>query len=693
MRKRKLMVTTLGLLSVALVILSTLGTIRASISSAALTPTAYAYLPFVARSDSICPPTSTNQYKSGVAYQFDNDDPVRPAEDHADKNIELRGYTVTDPSARGFVDYGCDDDQVPPQLATLFDPPRVPALPAFYQVHDWIWAQSPAPGYRAEPITDYPVTALGLQSTPGETLHVPASGYSIGGNPPMEILILFADEDTVALRYTREDSSAPPGYTVHIDNICTDPNLLALYNRLDDPNGPRYVYEPPDERPYAYNLPNLPEGYPIGTASGTQVVVAIADSGAFQDPRSLDEWWQERPGYAGSLRHPSDRDYAKQWALEKVNAPGAWSLSTGRDIVIAVVDTGVDLDHPDLSPKVLVDRDWDFVNDDDSANDDHGHGTHVAGIAAAATDNEIGVAGMGWNATILPLKVLSPGADGSATGTARDIADAIRYAADQGADVINLSLGGEAPCKWPVDEAVEYAHSKGAVLVAASGNNGGATEMFPANCDHVLGVAATDYDDAIAYYSNYGTHVSVAAPGGGSGNDIYSTVTAGGYGYNIGTSMATPHVSGLAALLFARYPTYSPEQVASAILDNAVDLGDAGWDEHFGCGRIDAYRALSAGAPSPQPMCLEGATSSAQIERYSVPDAPFAPGEIIVEVRPSASAMSLPRAYAADAEFLPSLGAWRVPVPVGQERATVARLRADANVLHATVNYLVFAQD
>jgi hypothetical protein len=134
-----------------------------------------------------------------------------------------------------------------------------------------------------------------LQTTPGEALRVPTSGYDIGGD--MEVIVLYADEDTVALRYTREDSSGSAGYTVHVDNICTDPNLLALYSALDAPDGPRYVYKPPNQRPYAYNLPNLAAGQLIGTARDSEVVVAVVDTGGFQDPRSCNGWWQIRPGY------------------------------------------------------------------------------------------------------------------------------------------------------------------------------------------------------------------------------------------------------------------------------------------------------------------------------------------------------------------------------------------------------------
>lgn len=259
------------------------------------TPTAYVHLPLVLKGQYTCPTTSSNSYDYGIALQYDTDNPVRPAHLHADKNLALRSYSSTNPPLRELVDYGSDDPKQPPQFATLFQPHRVPPLVDFYRVHHWNWATSPDPGIPGDPITDYPATALGLQTAPGEILHVPESGYNIGGSPTMEVLILFADEDSVTLRYTREDSSAPAGYTVHIDNICTDPNLLALYNTLDDPTGPRYQY-----RNSSYNLPNLPAGKPFGTARSEDVVVAIADSGAFQDPRSCNEWWQIRPGYPGS---------------------------------------------------------------------------------------------------------------------------------------------------------------------------------------------------------------------------------------------------------------------------------------------------------------------------------------------------------------------------------------------------------
>lgn len=247
-----------------------------------------------------CADSSGQNYSQGPAAQFDEDNPVRPAWNHADKNIELRSYTPnTDPGLRReLINYGSNDPTQPPQFATLFNPVQVPPLTGFYQIHQWNWAPSPNPGTRGGPKTSPPVTALGLATTPGQVIRVPRSGYDIGGG--MEVIVIFADEDSVALRYTREDSSGAAGYTVHIDQICTDANLLALYNDLDDPHGPRYVFVPPANRPYLYNLPQLPAGQRLGTARGQEVVVAIVDSGAFMDPRSCNEWWQVRPGYNGN---------------------------------------------------------------------------------------------------------------------------------------------------------------------------------------------------------------------------------------------------------------------------------------------------------------------------------------------------------------------------------------------------------
>ena len=317
-------------------------------------------------------------------------------------------------------------------------------------------------------------------------------------------------------------------------------------------------------------------------------------------------------GTAGVSRSPNDPDYSQQWALSKINAPAAWNVTTGTvAITIAIVDTGIDLGHPDLATKIwtnpgeipangLDDDDngkvddvhgWHFFSPGEDAfiQDDHGHGTHVAGIAAATTDNGIGVAGVAWGARVMSVKVLDSGGIGSYSS----IAAGIVYAADEGAKIINLSLGG-APSSPTLCQAATYATAAGALVVAATGNTGGPV-LYPAACDHVLAVAATDRADQRADFSNLGPQVDLAAPG----VDIYSTwyqsgLQASGYFTKSGTSMATPQVAGVAALVWSRWPTWTPDQVAQRLLDTALDLGEPGWDVYSGWGRLDAANAVTA---------------------------------------------------------------------------------------------------
>jgi len=248
---------------------------------------------------------------------------------------------------------------------------------------------------------------------------------------------------------------------------------------------------------------------------------------------------------------------------------------------------------------------------------------------------------------------------------------------------------------------MDHAYQHGVVVVAAAGNFAlGPPETFPANCKHVLGVAATDRYDFVASYTNQGNHVSVAAPGGSLGCatcEIFSTCSGNQYCYKQGTSMATPHVSGLAALIMARYPQYTPGQVASAILDNAVDLGTTGWDPAYGCGRIDAFSALAYGARGPEPLCLEGApwasslSNEAEIQREPAKGS-FAPGEVIVALEPGFPASLVLDEYSLSADYLPRLDAWRLRVPSGEEQATIRRLAGNPAVRYAHLNHLVFAQ-
>jgi thermitase len=279
---------------------------------------------------------------------------------------------------------------------------------------------------------------------------------------------------------------------------------------------------------------------------------------------------------------PNDPEFWQQWGLTKIGAPQAWDVTTGSsDIIIAIVDSGIDLDHPDLNGKIIWG--YDYVNEDWVPDDDYGHGTHVAGIAAAWTNNGQGVAGVSWGARLMALKVLDTGGNGSYANTA----SAVIYAADHGAKIINLSLGGPDPSSV-LEEAVEYAYNAGCVVVAATGSSGGATVMYPAKYAEAFAVAGTDSSDVWAWFSNYGPEVDVAAPG----VSIYSTYLGGGYTYMGGTSMATPHVAGLAALIWSACPDYTNGQIESQIETTAVDLGTPGWDQYYGHGRVDAHAAL-----------------------------------------------------------------------------------------------------
>ncbi|MCF6409849.1 S8 family peptidase [Pseudalkalibacillus salsuginis] len=277
---------------------------------------------------------------------------------------------------------------------------------------------------------------------------------------------------------------------------------------------------------------------------------------------------------------PDDPAYhSLQYAPQKVGAEEAWDVTlSDPSVKIAVIDTGVDYNHPDLDGKVL--QGYDFVDDDNDAIDENEHGTHVAGIAAANTDNGEGIAGMAPKASILPVRVLD--ADGS--GTMDDVAQGIRYAADQGAQVINLSLGGKIGSKT-LEAAVNYAWEQGSVVVAAAGNESTPLPSYPAYYENAIAVAATDENDAIAYFSNYGLWVDIAAPG----VDIHSTIPNGGYATYSGTSMASPLVAGVAGLLAAQGK--SAEQIRTALEETAVEV--TGTCILFQNGRVNAANAVT----------------------------------------------------------------------------------------------------
>ena len=285
---------------------------------------------------------------------------------------------------------------------------------------------------------------------------------------------------------------------------------------------------------------------------------------------------------------PNDPQYSlHQYGPQIIQANKAWDITEGDpNVLVAVVDTGVDYTHPDLAGKVVLG--YDFVNNDADPMDDNGHGTHVAGIIAAATNNGIGVAGVGFNTRVLAVKVLSA----SGSGFYSTVAQGITYAADHGARIINLSLRGTVSSAI-LQDAINYAWNKGVLIVAAAGNDGSNAAVYPAAYPHVLAVAATDWNDNHWSLSNYGDYVDLAAPGVG----IYSTDWAGGvgpYASRSGTSMAAPHVAAVAALVLSVDPGLSNAQLASLLTSTADDKGDPGWDPYYGAGRVNAYAAVTA---------------------------------------------------------------------------------------------------
>ena len=301
---------------------------------------------------------------------------------------------------------------------------------------------------------------------------------------------------------------------------------------------------------------------------------------------------------------PNDPEYGKQWNLQMIDMPKAWDRSRGKGVVVAVLDTGIayeDYDDfkqvPDLKGVKFV-KGYDFVNDDEHANDDHGHGTHVAGTIAQATNNAEGVAGVAFEATLMPVKVLNH----FGSGTSADITDAIRFAADEGAKVINMSLGGGGYS--PVmASAVEYARKKGVTVVAAAGNAGRGRVEFPAAYPGAVAVAAVGPQGTRAPYSSYGKELDIAAPGGDKrGGDqngiIQNTIDPRNparsvYASYQGTSMATPHVAAVAALLYAAGAN-GPDEVEKALFAGAKRVNDQAWTDEYGHGLLNAQASLDA---------------------------------------------------------------------------------------------------
>ena len=285
---------------------------------------------------------------------------------------------------------------------------------------------------------------------------------------------------------------------------------------------------------------------------------------------------------------PNDPDYDKQWNLRSINVESAWDETKGSGVTVAVIDTGIS-EVPDLKATKFV-KGYDFVNDRIDASDDAGHGTHVAGTIAQSTNNNYGVAGIAYEASLMPLKVL--GASGG--GTVADIAEAIRYAADNGADVINMSLGGAGESQL-MEDAINYAHQKGVVVIAAAGNSNQNSASYPARYPHVIGVAALDSVGVKAPYSNFGAGVDISAPGGSEAGKILQETIDPESGQSIfegyqGTSMAAPHVAGVAALVKAA-GVKEPDEILNILKQSSRVVKEDPLN-HFGAGHLDAAAAV-----------------------------------------------------------------------------------------------------
>jgi serine protease len=345
------------------------------------------------------------------------------------------------------------------------------------------------------------------------------------------------------------------------------------------------------------------------------------------------------------LLTPTDPFYPLQWHYPQISLPQAWDLSTGEpSVIVAVIDTGVVLSHPDLSAQLVAG--YDFVDHDSNPNDPGDqlvfssyHGTHVAGTIAAATGNLRGVAGTGWGLRIMPVRALT-----STGGTQFDVLEAVRFAARlpndsntlpaQQADVINLSLGGEGYSQ-SAQNLVNEVRAKGIIVVAAAGNSASSTPIYPAGYTGVVAVSAVDLSKSLASYSSFGASIDVAAPGGDLSRDANGDGYPDGvlstwvddstgsqvesYAFAAGTSMAAPHVAGVAALMKSVAPGLTPQQFDDLLARNdhplTDDLGAPGWDDRYGFGLIDAFKALSAaqdlaGTPIPTTPSLAASPSA-----------------------------------------------------------------------------------
>ncbi|WP_456277608.1 S8 family serine peptidase [Bacillus sp. AK128] len=327
-----------------------------------------------------------------------------------------------------------------------------------------------------------------------------------------------------------------------------------------------------------------------------------------EEIKALEEVEFAEPEYLNEIMYtPKDPYYSHQWYLPKINMSQAWDLMKGSSTtIVAVLDTGINSSHPDLSGRILPG--YDFVNKDSNPSDDHGHGTHVAGIIAANA-NSIGITGIDFSAKILPVKV----ANHEGLLSTSNIIEGIYYAIDQGAHIINMSYGSTARSELE-ENALKEAYSKGITLIAASGNDGSSTIHFPAAYPYVISVGATDKLGKRAGFSNYGELIDLSSPG----VDIVSTNFKGGYVSGEGTSYSAPIVSGIAALLKAKNPMWGPNEITWALQKGASAVSREEWNGSTGFGIVNAYQSLLLTVPDRSNDISDEKSAAHVLDRGSI---------------------------------------------------------------------------